>query len=49
MHEKENNFKEIESFIHILSDWLEETSTSILSQGTDSQASTQFEGGEKAK
>ena len=49
MHEKEKNFKEIESFIHILSDWLEETSTSILSQGTDSQASTQFEGGEKAK
>lgn len=38
--------------MHILHDWLEETSVSMASQGTDSaQSSTQnqYEGGEKAK
>ena len=47
MQENQQSFKEIESFMHILNDWLDETSTQ---QGTDSHASSvQMEGGEKAK
>ena len=51
MQENETMFKEIESFMHIVNDWLEETNIAILSQGaTDSQASSfQNEGGEAAK
>ena len=41
----------IESFMHIVNDWLEETNIAMLSQGaSDSQASSfQNEGGEAAK
>lgn len=46
MHENEASFKKIESFLTIVGDWVEETSASVLSQGTSSKESLQaFEGG----
>lgn len=40
-------FEDIESFIHILHDWIEETQASILSEGSTSQKSnSMLEGGQ---
>ena len=51
MNDNQATFKEIELFMHLVNDWLEETNTTILSQGaSDSQASSfQNEGGEASK
>lgn len=51
MQENQATFKEIETFMHIVNDWLEETNIAMLSQGaSDSQASSfQNEGGESSK
>jgi hypothetical protein len=51
MQENEATFKEIEVFMHIVNDWLEETNVALMSQGaSDSQASSfQNEGGEASK
>lgn len=51
MQEHQQTFKEIETFMHILHDWIDETSHSIQSNGggESSQSATQYEGGEKAK
>ena len=38
MHEHSQGFKEIESFMHILNDWLEETTHALVS-GTESTQS----------
>lgn len=51
IQENQSTFNEIEMFMHLVNDWLEETNTTILSQGaSDSQASSfQNEGGEASK
>ena len=35
MHDNESSFKDIESFMHILHDWVDETIHNIISKGLD--------------
>lgn len=50
MNENQSSFKEIEAFLTIVGDWVDETSAAILSSGSNSKDSiSAFEGGQKAE